>query len=191
MSLKDEKALLRRRFREKRKDYVAQEGPAAIERVHANMRRWLRDCASPRTQVCLYRPKGDEVDPRLGPLTEYFFPRVEKEELHFLKPKVESAFAPNQWQIEEPVATSSKPLVDVKETVVFCPALAVDGLGRRLGQGRGYYDRFFAAHPKAIRVGVVYHGQFSQDPLPSEGWDQALDWVITDKVILRSSRRSF
>lgn len=190
MSLKEEKARLRRRFRDLRRQYREQEGLAAVERVQENMRRWLKDFASPHSQVCLYYPKGDEVDARLQPLTNYFFPRLNGDDLQFLKPRSPEAFAPNPLAIEEPLPENSEPLKPSRPLVVFCPALAVDGLGRRLGQGKGYYDRFFAAHPEAIRVGLVFHGQVSKDPLPAEGWDQPLDWVVTDKMILRASRRS-
>jgi 5-formyltetrahydrofolate cyclo-ligase len=56
--------------------------------------------------------------------------------------------------------------------------------------GKSYYDRFFARHARCLRIGVVYHVQVSTDPLPADSWDQPLDWIVTEKMILRTSKRS-
>jgi 5-formyltetrahydrofolate cyclo-ligase len=60
----------------------------------------------------------------------------------------------------------------------------------RLGLGKGYYDRFFAHHPDVLRVGVVFHVQVSSHPLPADSWDQAMDWIVSEKMILRVNARN-
>jgi 5-formyltetrahydrofolate cyclo-ligase len=68
--------------------------------------------------------------------------------------------------------------------------VAADQFGTRLGLGKGYYDRFFAQFPQALRVAVIFQIQFSKDPLPVDSWDQPLDWIVTESMILRTSTRS-
>ncbi len=192
MSLKDEKSALRTHFRDQRRKF-AQDGEAAAaaeKAIHENLRRWKRDLAAQMEQICAYRPLPPEVDPCVQPLTELFFPRIEGKTIQFYRPLKADAFVANKFQILEPIPEESVPLDASQPPLVLCPALAVDSLGRRIGNGAGHYDRFFQAHPQAIRVGVVYHVQVSQNPLPLEGWDQPLDWIITEKMILRVSRRS-
>lgn len=190
LSLKDEKSLLRAQFREKREVYAAEAGEAAVRALHDNIKKWLRDNASGGDQICAYRPVKGEADPCVKPLTEWFFPRIEGKSLAFFRPLNADAFTANSFGILEPSPDASDAFNLKKPSVVLTPAIAVDSLGRRIGSGRGFYDQFFQTIPKAVRVGVVFHIQVSQQPLPAEGWDQLLDWVITDKMILRVSRRS-
>ncbi len=190
LSLKDEKSLLRNQFREKRKLFVAEQGVAALKALHANIKKWQLDNSAVDDQICAYRPVGDEVDPCIRPLTEMFFPRIDGKNLAFFRPLTADAFTANKYGILEPSPDAAEPFQPKKGAVVFTPALAVDSLGRRIGSGLGFYDHFFQGAPKAVRVGVVFHIQVSQNPLPAEGWDQLLDWIITDKMILRVSRRS-
>ncbi len=191
MSLKDEKSALRTQFREQRQRFVKDAGAAAQTAIQENIKRLKRDLAASTVQACAYRAVADEVDPCVQPLTELYFPKIEKgPTLSFWRPSQPDAFTVNKYGILEPVPEQSVALDPKQASIVLCPALAVDSLGRRIGSGAGYYDRFFAATPQALRVGVVFHIQVSQNPLPLEGWDQPLDWIITEKMILRVSRRS-
>lgn len=191
LSLKDEKALLRAQFREKRKAYAASEGPGALKALHDNINKWLHNNTSGSEQICAYRSTPGEPDPCVKPLTEFFFPRISGDKsLSMLRPLKADAFTANSFGILEPSPDAAEPLNAKKRAVVLTPAVAVDSLGRRIGSGHGYYDQFFQTNPKAVRVGVVFHIQVSQNPLPAEGWDQLLDWIITDKMILRVSQRS-
>ncbi len=53
---------------------------------------------------------------------------------------------------------------------VIVPALAFDLVGRRLGRGRGYYDRFLARlSPECLRIGMT--GDFLADRVPTEDHD--------------------
>ena len=63
--------------------------------------------------------------------------------------------------------------------VALVPLLAVDGTGVRLGCGGGYYDRYFAAHPSVVRVGLCYEAQRA-DELPREAHDILLQAVVTE-----------
>lgn len=60
------------------------------------------------------------------------------------------------------------------------PGVGFDQSGRRLGYGRGYYDRLFeAARPEAWRVGLAYQSQIVPE-LPSESHDVPMHLVVTE-----------
>ena len=63
--------------------------------------------------------------------------------------------------------------------LVVCPGVAFTADGRRLGRGRGYYDRYLGDPAfRGFRVGVCYAHQLVDD-LPVEPHDVRMDRVIT------------
>ena len=63
--------------------------------------------------------------------------------------------------------------------LVVCPGVAFTADGRRLGRGRGYYDRYLGVPAfRGFRVGVCYAHQLVDD-LPVEPHDVRMDRVIT------------
>lgn len=191
LSLQAEKSALRREFRDARARFAAANGPAASARLTEHLRRLLGDLSSVGHQVTLYRARPDEAQANLAPLSEYYYPRLTgKGRMEFLRPKHADAFELNSFQIPEPIQHSAERLDPRRPVIICCPAVAIDWQGGRIGMGKGYYDRFFQDHPKAVRVGLVYQVQMSKAPLPVESWDQPLDWIVTDKMILRPAKRS-
>ena len=73
--------------------------------------------------------------------------------------------------------------------VVLVPALAVDTLGTRLGQGGGYYDRALDLLDPGIPVFAVVHDDEVLDAaveaLPAEPHDVAVDGALTPLRCLR------
>jgi len=64
-----------------------------------------------------------------------------------------------------------------QNAVILVPGLAFDSSGRRLGRGRGYYDRFLAAHPDIYKIGVCF--DFQKVPeVPVDAYDVAVDVVV-------------
>jgi 5-formyltetrahydrofolate cyclo-ligase len=60
----------------------------------------------------------------------------------------------------------------------FCPGLAFDSHGGRLGRGRGFYDRMLAqARPDALKVGVCFPRQLVSDTCP-EAHDVRMDELV-------------
>jgi len=70
--------------------------------------------------------------------------------------------------------------------VVLVPGLAFDEAGGRLGLGRGYYDRFLAGLTSTT-MGLAFEAQVVER-VPMAKQDVALDWVITERRTLESSR---
>ncbi len=71
--------------------------------------------------------------------------------------------------------------------VVLAPLVAFDRFGGRLGQGQGYYDRTLKSLRAAghlLAVGLAFAVQ-EADSLPHGGFDEPLDWVVTEKETIR------
>ncbi|KAF0230585.1 MAG: 5-formyltetrahydrofolate [Beijerinckiaceae bacterium] len=61
--------------------------------------------------------------------------------------------------------------------LILTPLVAFDARGSRLGYGKGFYDRAFAAHPRGRRVGIAYREQEVTE-VPSEPHDLPLEAVF-------------
>lgn len=58
----------------------------------------------------------------------------------------------NRWGIPEPVGC--EPCRPESISMIITPLICFDRAGHRIGYGKGYYDRFLAAYPEALKVGV-------------------------------------
>lgn len=165
------KSALRRDYRAARQRFARESGAAARDALTQNMLRVIRDLADEDTQVSVYEPFREEAAFNLPAADRYFIPVVDGERMDFF-------------------TASGEALDPRKPILTFVPAVAADQFGTRLGMGKGYYDRFFTQFTQAIRVAVIFQIQFSKDPLPVDSWDQPLDWIVTESMILRTSTRS-
>lgn len=114
----------------------------------------------------------------------FYLPRVNGLNLEIL-PYDRSRLHLGAFNIEEPDGTDTTDISQIDMVVV--PAVAYDRRGNRVGRGKGYYDRLLG-DTKAIRIGVAYDFQLV-DEIDSEPHDVAVDYVITSRGILRTSRR--
>lgn len=67
---------------------------------------------------------------------------------------------------------------EVVPDVVIAPLLGFTAEGHRLGQGGGHYDRWLAAHPAALAIGLGWDVQLV-DQIPFEPHDRVLAAVLT------------
>ena len=73
--------------------------------------------------------------------------------------------------------------------LVLIPGLAFDRHGNRLGQGKGYYDRFLMSlRPAAFKLGLAFECQIVDD-LPRTPHDAPVDAVLTEKMLYRFAPR--
>jgi 5-formyltetrahydrofolate cyclo-ligase len=64
-------------------------------------------------------------------------------------------------------------------SMIFVPALAVDGSNMRLGRGGGWYDRALTERgPHARIVAICWPWERTSEPLPCESHDVAVDEVL-------------
>ena len=78
--------------------------------------------------------------------------------------------------------------------LVFVPLVAFTVQGDRLGMGGGYYDRTFAFKKRSPKnpptlVGIAHQCQQTEN-LSTEKWDVSMDYICTDKMLLRVEARS-
>ena len=64
------------------------------------------------------------------------------------------------------------------------PLVAWDLQGGRLGMGSGFYDRALAGVSGPLLVGLA-HAMQQVSCVPSEAWDIAMDFVVTDNAMHR------
>lgn len=80
---------------------------------------------------------------------------------------------------------------EVRPRIVLVPLLAFDERGYRLGYGGGYYDRTLALlrqgedGARIVAIGVGFAAQ-QVSAVPHEPHDQRLDWVVTEKGVIRT-----
>jgi 5-formyltetrahydrofolate cyclo-ligase len=115
-------------------------------------------------------------------------PRIEGEEIIFYRYEGRTReLIPNQFGILEPdplwipvdpLALEQGPLL------VLCPGLGFDRCLRRIGRGKGYYDRFLArlrsGRLPSRAVGLAFEEQLEVE-VPLCPHDQLLDGLITDR----------
>lgn len=101
------------------------------------------------------------------------------------------AWAPNGPTRAGPFGTRLPPhgAPPVEPDIVLVPLLAFDDRGHRLGYGGGFYDRTLVAlrrRKPIVAVGLGFADQECAE-LPDEPFDEALDWVVTEKEARRFS----
>lgn len=67
-----------------------------------------------------------------------------------------------------------------KFNLIIVPCLAYDADNYRLGWGGGFYDKFLAEQPKALKVGVCFQNGFVEGGLPHEPHDIPLDKILSE-----------
>lgn len=109
--------------------------------------------------------------------------------LRFAPWRAGDALLQNRYGIPEPDLAPASQLAPDAMDVVLVPLLAYSRDGVRLGAGGGYYDRSFAflhAAPRAAKpllVGIAY--AFQEQALQAEAWDVGLDYVATERELIR------
>ncbi|MEQ7154775.1 5-formyltetrahydrofolate cyclo-ligase [Brevundimonas aurifodinae] len=133
--------------------------------------------------VAVYRAMGSELDPE--PLAR----ALAASGAVLCLPVVLQRDAPmifRLWSPDDPLEMDAAgcpaplPLAeDIDPDLIITPLLAFDDFGARLGQGGGYYDRTFAARPRATRIGFAFSDQ-RVDRLTTEPHDIPLHGVLTE-----------
>jgi 5-formyltetrahydrofolate cyclo-ligase len=67
--------------------------------------------------------------------------------------------------------------------LILVPGVVFGEKGERTGMGRGYYDRYLASAPQAVRVALLFDFQLLPR-LEQSAWDQRVDVLITPTKIV-------
>ena len=91
------------------------------------------------------------------------------------------------WGADDPLVDGpfglQQPRADahaVSPDVILAPLLGFDNALNRIGYGAGHYDRAFAVHTQARRIGLAWAVQQCEQ-LPTDSWDIPLHAVATEK----------
>ena len=87
----------------------------------------------------------------------------------------DEALVDGPFRLRQPAAEAT----EVRPDIILTPLLGFDRAGNRLGQGAGHYDRAFAAHPAAWRIGIAWSVQ-AVDMLVPDPWDVPLHAIATE-----------
>ncbi|MGM0517264.1 MAG: 5-formyltetrahydrofolate cyclo-ligase [Pseudomonadota bacterium] len=73
---------------------------------------------------------------------------------------------------------------------LLIPLVGFDPHGNRLGMGAGFYDRALAGRRgrRPLAIGVAFDCQ-RVESLPTDPWDQPLDYIVTDAGLIDARRR--
>jgi 5-formyltetrahydrofolate cyclo-ligase len=143
--------------------------------------------------VLLYVDAGAEVRTRpylLRVLAEgktLLVPWCDVDELRLFRLRAVDELAPGKYNILEPRpelrAQGERQAAADSPDVAFTPGVAFDAQGRRLGQGRGYYDRLLPRlRPDAVIVGLAFQAQILPE-IPTEEHDVQMHYVVTETTV--------
>jgi 5-formyltetrahydrofolate cyclo-ligase len=84
------------------------------------------------------------------------------------------------WGILEPEPDPGRAVRPETVACVLVPGVAFDADGNRIGNGKGFYDRFLKTlKPGAAKIGLAYSLQMVPR-VPVDAHDVKLDLVLTD-----------
>jgi 5-formyltetrahydrofolate cyclo-ligase len=108
-------------------------------------------------------------------------------------PTFHTKWPTNRWSIPEP--PNDMPRIAAKPgdiDFLVVPGLGFDENCNRLGQGKGYYDRFIARmlanDTRLPLVGVALGPQWVEEDLPVDKYDQQMDMVVLPSRIILSAK---
>lgn len=88
----------------------------------------------------------------------------------------------NAWGVPEPI--SAQPFENLSEIdMILIPLLAFDEKGYRVGYGKGFYDKFLAQCPQALKVGISLFDVLDEPISDIDDFDVPLDFCITPQAI--------
>jgi len=71
----------------------------------------------------------------------------------------------------------------VKPEILVIPGLCFSKVGDRLGRGKGFYDKYLAAH-SLIKIGLAFEEQIEEElVMITEAHDEKMNYVVTDQNI--------
>lgn len=182
-SITEQKTAIRQQYRVLSKSLLPEQLSAASEDLRSNL------VGSPYWQqaqrILMFYPLVDEPD--IAPLLDFglrtgkliALPRYNSSQGVYEAAQIQNMaedLVPGRFGVREPSRNCpSLPLNQLDLTLV--PGIAFDASGRRLGRGKGFYDRLLPG-TTGVTLGLAFDWQES-DALPVEPHDVELDAVLT------------
>ena len=90
------------------------------------------------------------------------------------------------YGIRAPILSRAEILPPEALDLILVPCTAFDAACRRVGMGKGYYDRYLSRCTRAVKIGVAFEAQ--RVPRAAvDAHDQRLDAFVTEKGIYRGT----
>jgi 5-formyltetrahydrofolate cyclo-ligase len=185
-----EKTELRQSLRKIRKDFVLQRQSSdiSVENAAVNKLLILIGDVKSISGYCAILGEPDvmsllDVATARGVATSLPFidPQAEERVMRFVCWTPGQALVESENKFLQPVSSDET----ISPDLILSPLLGFDRAFNRLGQGGGDYDRAFARHPEALRIGIAWSVQ-QIDVLPTEPWDMPLDAVLTEREWIKN-----
>lgn len=188
MTLCEGKALLRQKHKQARLAMTAEEKQHKDERIFEQMCKILDNTAE--NTVFTYVSGDIEVDTRriihysLMVGKRVAVPRCldGNGTMRFYYIDSPEQLIKGRFGILEPRADCAE-VRDLSQGLCIVPGLSFDGRGRRLGFGKGYYDRFLAEFG-GTAVGLCYACGFTK-ALPTDNFDRPVEILVTEAGVYR------
>lgn len=177
-----DKTNLRHRMRTIRAEAAARD-PDSAEKLAEHFPMKLLDRYGP--VVAGYVAINEEIDPSILML------KLARAGAELCLPRIEDDRETMTWRLWTPgeplerrpfgLSEPSKDAPLASPTLILTPLLAFDGMGNRLGYGKGHYDRAverLRADGRTFSCALAFDAQ-QIDNVPSEAHDQPLDWAVT------------
>ena len=129
-----------------------------------------------------FEPETSDINQRLiKDGKKVFLPRLlENNDIQWVSWNGSSENLTKVEKIYEPIGDA----VEVELDVIILPALHVDRMGNRLGQGGGSYDRALS-RSKAFKIALLHYGELTSEILPVQPHDEKVDATATPEIIVR------
>ncbi len=88
----------------------------------------------------------------------------------------------NEFDIPEP---KDNAIIQEKHDVILIPCVGLDNEGNRIGYGQGFYDKYLEGD-NAIKIALSYSKQIVKS-IPVSDNDIKMDWIITEKDVIKTS----
>ncbi len=125
-----------------------------------------------------YAPLPGEVHWHEGLAKKYSgrvcFPALRRGEMKFCRCRLQDLIKTREFGACLPTPPANAP--ETRPEVVLVPGLAFTRTGKRLGRGKGFYDRYLADYP-GIKIGLAFPEQLLED-IPTEAHDVPMDLVV-------------
>ncbi len=120
-------------------------------------------------------------------------PKITDIDMHFYHCNKDTEFLKNTYGILEPKNCKKITYTAYKNIICIVPGIAFTKEGKRLGRGKGYYDKFFGklfsteGIDKITIVGFCHSIQLL-DEIPTEKHDISMDYIITEKELIKCKK---
>jgi len=164
-------------------------GSAAAEPAHVALSEQLRAALVPLEPACLglYWPLGSEFNAAAALAADASFDKATRALPYARRTPRSMEF--RRWDGSTPTQVDecgigSSDGAPVVPDVVVVPCVGFTRAGHRLGFGGGYYDRWLAAHPHVVAVGVAWSfAEVDVATFAARPHDIPLAFIVTERGV--------